>query len=79
VNDKFLNLQGESKIDHTVESMPAGSYYHSFAPHGKLNEGIPLVSVQDARLIQLFNGTPDDAFHHLISHYLFPGFYSRYA
>lgn len=78
LDSRFRELQDASKSRFNVETMPVGSYFHSFAPDGDLKQGIPMVGVNDVRLLQTFNGSLTNAFQHVISQTLAPGFYTRF-
>lgn len=79
VDSRFNEIQDQTKVRFQVETMPTGAYYQTLAPHGQLSEGIPLVGVQDCRLLSTFGGSPSSGFIRTISHILLPGFYSKYA
>lgn len=77
VDSRHLELQSEAKARYNVETPPVGSYYHTFSPNGDITEGIPLVGVNDLRLLQTFGGSPSSGFTRNIFHLLLPGFYTR--
>lgn len=79
VDSRHAELQDMSKLQNDVETMPPGAFYHTFAPHGDLTEGVPLTGINDLRLLQTFAPTPTNGFTRNITHLLLPGFYSRLA